>query len=114
MIESMERDPDAASPEERRLHELAFLHDIAQLATLARDWDELMEVNLKGLFFCAQAAARGMIARGYGRIVNMSSQASVVDEDIEATEMLFDTRHALLDRRHAAHVHRHDERAWQR
>src|SRR5688572_16748735 len=42
MIESMERDPDAASPEERRLHELAFLHDIAQLATLARDWDELM------------------------------------------------------------------------
>jgi signal transduction histidine kinase len=31
-----------SSPEERRLHELAFLHDIAQLATLARDWDELM------------------------------------------------------------------------
>ena len=25
-----------------RLHELAFLHEIAQLATLARDWDELM------------------------------------------------------------------------
>lgn len=29
-------------PEERRLHELAFLHEIARLATLARDWDELM------------------------------------------------------------------------
>jgi signal transduction histidine kinase len=29
-------DPD------RRLEELAFLHEIAQLATLARDWDELM------------------------------------------------------------------------
>lgn len=43
-----------------------------------RDWDELMQVNLKGAFFCAQAAARGMIARGYGRIINMSSQASVV------------------------------------
>jgi len=26
----------------RRLDELGFLHDIAQLATLARDWDELM------------------------------------------------------------------------
>ena len=38
----METDPDTSSPEERRLHELAFLHDIAQLATLARDWDELM------------------------------------------------------------------------
>lgn len=43
-----------------------------------QDWDELMDVNLKGLFFCAQAAARGMVARGYGRIVNLSSQAAVV------------------------------------
>lgn len=42
------------------------------------DWDEIMDVNLKGLFFCAQAAARGMIARGFGRIINISSQASVV------------------------------------
>jgi 2-deoxy-D-gluconate 3-dehydrogenase len=48
------------------------------LEVTERDWDELMDVNLKGLFFCAQAAARGMIARGYGRIVNMSSQAAVV------------------------------------
>jgi len=41
MIASME--PDLASnPDERRLRELAFLHEIAQLATLARDWDELM------------------------------------------------------------------------
>ena len=28
--------------DDRRVRELAFLHDIAQLATLARDWDELM------------------------------------------------------------------------
>ena len=28
--------------QDRRLDELAFLHEIAQLATLARDWDELM------------------------------------------------------------------------
>jgi 2-deoxy-D-gluconate 3-dehydrogenase len=42
------------------------------------DWDEMMAVNLRGLFFTCQAAARGMLARGSGRIVNMSSQASVV------------------------------------
>jgi NAD(P)-dependent dehydrogenase (short-subunit alcohol dehydrogenase family) len=42
------------------------------------DWDELMDVNLKGLFFCCQAAGRHMLARGYGRIINMSSQASLV------------------------------------
>jgi NAD(P)-dependent dehydrogenase (short-subunit alcohol dehydrogenase family) len=42
------------------------------------DWDEMMTVNLKGTFFCCQAAARHMLAKGYGRIVNMSSQASLV------------------------------------
>jgi len=41
MIESMEIATDA-NPDEQRLRELAFLHEIAQLATLARDWDELM------------------------------------------------------------------------
>lgn len=43
-----------------------------------RDWDEMMAVNLKGLFFCCQAAGRIMLQQGHGRIINMSSQASVV------------------------------------
>lgn len=42
------------------------------------DWDEMMDVNLKGLFFCAQQAGKYMIENGYGRIINMSSQASLV------------------------------------
>lgn len=42
------------------------------------DWDEMMDVNLKGLFFCCQAAGRIMLQQRSGRIVNMSSQASVV------------------------------------
>ena len=42
------------------------------------DWDEMMGVNLRGLFFCCQAAGRIMLDRGSGRIVNMSSQAGVV------------------------------------
>ena len=37
-----------AEPPDRRLDELAFLHDIAQLATLARDWDELMRSIVDG------------------------------------------------------------------
>jgi 3-oxoacyl-[acyl-carrier protein] reductase len=39
------------------------------------DWDALIEVNLKGAFFCAQAAARAMLGRG-GAIVNVSSDAA--------------------------------------
>jgi len=42
------------------------------------EWDELMDVNLKGLFFASQAAGRHMVERGYGRIVNMSSQGGHV------------------------------------
>ncbi|QJC50320.1 glucose 1-dehydrogenase [Paenibacillus albicereus] len=41
-------------------------------------WDEMMDVNLKGLFFCSQAAGRIMLKQGRGRIVNVSSQVSIV------------------------------------
>lgn len=42
------------------------------------DWDTMMAVNLKGLFFTSQAVGRHMIERGYGRVVNISSQAGLV------------------------------------
>ena len=37
------------------------------------DFDAVIGVNLKGVFNCTQAVVPGMIARGYGRIVNASS-----------------------------------------
>ena len=42
------------------------------------DWDQMMDVNLKGLFFLTQAVGRSMVERGYGRIVSLSSQAGLV------------------------------------
>ncbi|HXX66284.1 MAG TPA: glucose 1-dehydrogenase [Polyangiaceae bacterium] len=42
------------------------------------DFDRTLRVNLKGTFFVSQAVARSMIARGRGRIVNLSSQAGFV------------------------------------
>jgi NAD(P)-dependent dehydrogenase (short-subunit alcohol dehydrogenase family) len=40
------------------------------------DWDLVLDVNLKGGFFCAQAAAQTMIAgRRRGAVINMASQA---------------------------------------
>ncbi len=47
-------------------------------AVTEADWDEMMDVNLKGLFFCSQAAGKVMLAQGEGRIINLSSQAGVV------------------------------------
>jgi NAD(P)-dependent dehydrogenase (short-subunit alcohol dehydrogenase family) len=41
------------------------------------DWNLIVETNLRGPFFVAQAAARHMVPRGYGRIVNIGSVTSV-------------------------------------
>jgi len=42
------------------------------------DFDLTVDVNLKGTFFASQAAARIMIPQGFGRIINLSSQAGFV------------------------------------
>jgi NAD(P)-dependent dehydrogenase (short-subunit alcohol dehydrogenase family) len=45
----------------------------------ATDWDEMMAVNLRGVFFVSQAVARTMVAAGRGgRIINISSQGGLV------------------------------------
>src|SRR5690606_23973732 len=36
-------------------------------------WDAVLDTNLKGMFFLAQAVARGMRERGGGSIVNIAS-----------------------------------------
>ncbi len=36
-------------------------------------WKEVLSVNLDGAFFCTKAVIEGMLERGYGRIVNISS-----------------------------------------
>ena len=43
-----------------------------------QDWDVVLDVNLKGLFFMSQAVARQMKETGGGKIVNMASQNGVV------------------------------------
>lgn len=41
------------------------------------DWNLILDTNLRGSFFVAQAVARRMIPRGYGRIINIGSVTSV-------------------------------------
>ena len=41
------------------------------------DWNLVLDTNLKGAFFVAQAFARPMVKRGYGRIINIGSVTSV-------------------------------------
>jgi gluconate 5-dehydrogenase len=41
------------------------------------DWNLILDTNLRGSFFVAQAVARGMVQRRYGRIINIGSVTSV-------------------------------------
>lgn len=41
------------------------------------DWNLILDTNLRGSFFVAQAVARFMVQRGYGRIINIGSVTSV-------------------------------------
>jgi 3-oxoacyl-[acyl-carrier protein] reductase len=50
----------------------------ASLMEMTEDhWDRVLNVNLKGVLFCTQAAARHMMARKYGKIINISSIAGL-------------------------------------
>jgi 2-deoxy-D-gluconate 3-dehydrogenase len=40
------------------------------------DWDAVMDINLKSVFFLSQAAARHMLERGGGKIINIASLLS--------------------------------------
>ena len=52
-------------------------HDPAELTPLDT-WDRVLNINLRGTFLCCQAAARLMLQKGSGVIVNFSSIAGVV------------------------------------
>ena len=46
-------------------------------------WNSILQVDLTGTFLCTQAAAKRMIPRKYGRIVNVSSIAGVRGMEID-------------------------------
>jgi len=49
------------------------------------DWDRILEVDLKGVFLCSQAAARKMVAQGEGgKIVNIASIAGMMPFETQA------------------------------
>jgi NAD(P)-dependent dehydrogenase (short-subunit alcohol dehydrogenase family) len=49
------------------------------------EWDDLIDLHVKGTFFCSQRIGALMLARGYGKIFNLSSAwaaASVVEKSV--------------------------------
>ncbi len=50
-------------------------YGIKLLETTDEVWDRTLDVNLKGVFLCTQIAARYMIQRRYGKVVNIASNS---------------------------------------
>ncbi len=53
--------------------EFGFFHD-----TTPEQWEKVIGVNLMGVLHCTHAALPGMQAAGYGRVVNIASEAGRV------------------------------------
>jgi len=49
---------------------------IAELSE--QDWDTVIDTNLKGPFLCSKAIGPQMVARGWGRVINLGSILSVI------------------------------------
>ncbi|NMG17846.1 SDR family oxidoreductase, partial [Aromatoleum bremense] len=51
------------------------VRDMRFLNMRDEDWDLVIDTNLRSQFLCCRAVLPGMIERGYGRVVNISSRA---------------------------------------
>src|SRR5581483_6522272 len=82
----------------RRLHILVNNAGVNRpqpfLAVDAATLDRMIDLNIRAVFRCAQAAARLMVAGGGGVIVNMSSQMGHVGSERDRTVYVM-TKHAV-------------------
>ena len=54
------------------------------VATTEEFWDKVLDINFKGALRVVQAVVPGMIERGFGRIINIGSDAGRVGSSLEA------------------------------
>ncbi|MDQ0594366.1 acetoacetyl-CoA reductase [Chryseobacterium ginsenosidimutans] len=70
MIKSIERD---IGPIDILINNAGITRDARFTKMNKEDWDEVMNINLTGVFNCTRQVIDSMIERGYGRIINISS-----------------------------------------
>lgn len=63
----------ALGPVDILVNNAGLTRDNLLLRLSEADWDAVLDANLKGAFLCTKAVLRGMIKRGGGRIVNVTS-----------------------------------------
>jgi 3-oxoacyl-[acyl-carrier protein] reductase len=54
-----------------------IIRDTPLMLMADKDWDSVLETNLKGTFYCCRAALRPMISKRWGRIINLASPSAL-------------------------------------
>ncbi|MBI2209446.1 MAG: 3-oxoacyl-ACP reductase FabG [Deltaproteobacteria bacterium] len=54
-----------------------IIRDLLLLQMEKQDWASVLETNLFGVYHCSRAVLKGMVMRRWGRIINLSSIASL-------------------------------------
>jgi 3-oxoacyl-[acyl-carrier protein] reductase len=54
-----------------------IIRDTYMMLMSEKDWDRVIETNLKGTFYCCRAVLRPMIGKRQGRIINMVSPSAI-------------------------------------
>jgi 3-oxoacyl-[acyl-carrier protein] reductase len=75
VTECLEKVLKALGPVQILINNAGFSRDGAVMTMTEAQWDEVVDVNLKGTFLMAQAVVPSMVDRRYGRIINISSRA---------------------------------------
>jgi len=75
LIENVERDLGAV---DILVNNAGLTRDNILFRIKDEDWDAVLDVNLRGAFVAIRAAARGMIKRRWGRIINIASVVGLV------------------------------------
>jgi 3-oxoacyl-[acyl-carrier protein] reductase len=75
---------------DRVVSELGGLHVLVNNAGIIRDnyltfmkaeeWDDVLDISLKGTFICAKAAVRRMVRAKWGRLISLSSDAGLMGD----------------------------------
>jgi 3-oxoacyl-[acyl-carrier protein] reductase len=66
----------ALGPVDILVNNAGITRDAHAMFTDTARWNEVLQVNLQGAFYCARAVTRGMLLRRWGRIVNISSPSA--------------------------------------
>lgn len=81
------------------------------LETDEESWDKVIDVNLKGCFLCTKAVIEGMVARGTGSIVNISSVSGIYGPGATASYCASKAGIIMLTKQLACEMGRYNIRA---